>query len=317
MTTRERILAYLAFATLCLVWGTSFVAIKVAIETVPSLFLTGGRFTLAGVALLAVCAATKQRFPAGRGDWLHLGVIGLLMIGLGNVAIVWGEHFLTSGATALLIATGPFWMGAVERVRPNGRRFTRAQLIGMVIAFLGVAVLAAPELRGLEFGGRFLLGALAIQLACLSWAIGSVRSKYWPTSASPLVSAAVQMIAGGGAVLVLSLLSGEISRLTFTPRTLLAYVHLTVFGSIAAYSAYVFALSKLSTAAVALSDYIIPGIAVVLGWLILQEPLTWRTVAALALILAGVAFDHLVGRRQARRDTAGEDARAESPVSIG
>jgi drug/metabolite transporter (DMT)-like permease len=321
LTRRERFVAYLAFATLCAVWGTSFMALKVAIESWPSLLLTGARFTLAGGALLAVCALTRQKLPAGRGDWLHLALVGVLLIGVGNLALVWASHFLNSGTVALLIATGPFWMGAVERLRPGGRRFTRTQVAGMVVAFAGMALLAAPELRQAELGYRFLAGALFVQVSCAAWAVGSVRAKYWPSAASPLAAAGAQMLAGGILALAVSLIRGEVAHLTLTPRSLGVFIYLTLFGSLTAYAAYTYALSKLSTAAVALSDYIIPGVAVVLGWLVLGEPLGWRTLTALALILAGVAFDQAAGRvRAARRlrggRSLGEDGAADQEVVV-
>jgi drug/metabolite transporter (DMT)-like permease len=321
LTGRERFLAGLAFVTLCFVWGTTFLAIKVAVETWPTLLLTGARFTLAGAALLAVCLLGRQKLPAGRGDWLHLAFVGVLMIGVGNVAVVWALEFLNSGTTALLIATGPFWMGAVEAFRRGGQKFSRTQFVGLLIAFLGIAVLSAPELGRAELGQRFLLGALSVQLACAAWAVGSVRSKYWPTAAGPLTSAAVQMLAGGLAVGVAALLNGDAARVTLTPRALAAFLYLTVFGSVAAYTSYVYALAKLSTATVALSDYIIPGIAVLLGWLVLGEPFGWRTLIALALILAGVAFDQAAGRvRAARRlrggQSLGEDGAADQEVVV-
>lgn len=322
LTRREKILAAIAFATVCFIWSTSFVAIRVAVEGVPPLLLTGGRFTLAGAALLAVCVLSRQILPTNAGEWLHQTIVGVLMIGVGNLAIVWAAERLNSGTTAMLIATGPFWMGAVEALRPRGRRFSRTQTAGLLIAFLGIIVLAAPALGDAQFGRQFLLGALSVQLSCIAWALGSVRSKYRPSETGPLAAAAVQMLAGGGAVLAVGLAAGEAGRVAFTPRTLTAFLYLTAFGSVAAYTAYLYALSKLSTATVALSDYIIPGLAVLVGQIALDEPLGPRPLAALALILFGVSFDHLAARRSfagwlQRGAAARDDCEAEEEIAVG
>ncbi|MGH9456282.1 MAG: EamA family transporter [Thermoanaerobaculia bacterium] len=287
---RENGLAYLAFLTVCFVWGTTYLAIRVAIETLPVFLFPGLRFTLAGLILMAVRLAMGDRLPRARSEWFNLTLVGVLLIGVGNVAIVWAEHWVTSGFAALLVATAPFWMAVMEAFRRDGDRVGPMKVAGMVVGFAGVIILVAPELTGSSFNLQFLLGVLALQGATIAWNLGSMRSKYHAPKTSALMSAALQMVLGGAIVSVIGLLNGEAAEFRFNARTLAAFVYLVVFGSILAYGAYVYALSKLRTTTVSTYAYINPAVAVFLGWLILDEPLGWNGVAGMIVILAGVAL---------------------------
>lgn len=296
MNRQVKFSAYLAFAIVCLAWGTNFLAIRVAIETLPTLLLSGTRFFIAGGLLFSICLALKHRIPRRRAEWRRHALIGTLMIGIGVVAVVWSEHYITSGWAALLISTGPFWMIVTEILRRNHAQITASKLSGIAIGFVGVVLLIAPKLGGQSFDLMFLLGVLALQVACIAWSIGAVWSKYGAFEAGPLMAAAIQMLAGGLFTTLLGLLAGEAPRFSFTSRTFAAFVFLTLVGSLGAYSAYIYSLSQLSTLTVSLYDYIVPGIAVLLGWLILHEQVGWRTLFSLALITSGVAFDTVFRR---------------------
>lgn len=297
MTRREAVLAWIAFAIVCVVWGTTYLAIRIAIETVPTLLLAGFRFTLAGAILLGACALFGQKIPRRVSDWWTLTIVGFLLIGVGNVVVVWAEHFMTSGFAALLVATAPSWMAVIESIRTRGSVLTGRKAIGLAIGFSGVALLVAPDLRPSAFDSKFLLGVIALQAGAICWNLGSVISKYRPVESSTLAAAAVQMLMGGIIVLTGGLLTGELSQLSVNTRTLTAWLYLMVFGSIIAYGAYVYALSKLSTSTVSLYAYINPVIAVVVGWLILDEPLGWRAIAAMTIILFGAAMVQSKGMR--------------------
>ena len=291
-------LAYLAFFTVCFVWGTTYLAIRVAIETLPVFLFPGLRFTIAGLILMTVRLAMKDPLPRTAPEWGNLALIGALMIGVGNVAVVWAEHFVTSGFAALLVATAPFWMALMESFRATGERANARKVGGMAIGFAGVVILVAPELSGSKFDLRFLLGVLALQAGTIAWNFGSIRSKYHAPKTSPLMSAALQMILGGGMVALIGLANGDAAHFRFTPRTLGAFLYLVVFGSIVAYGAYVYALSHLKTSTVSLYAYVNPAVAVFLGWLILDEPLGWNAIAAMIVIFAGMALVH-TGRKPA------------------
>lgn len=286
----EKFLAYAAFAIVCVVWGTTYLAIAIAIETLPTFLFAGTRFAIAGALLLAICRFRGEKLPASRAQWANLALIGFLMVGVGNVAVIYAEHAMPSGLAALLVATSPFWMATLESFRASGERITARKLAGMVVGFAGVALLVAPEVAPGSFNKAFLLGVIAIQIGCLGWDYGSIRAKYHPIRVSPLVSAGVQMLTGGLMVTALGLATGEASAFVFNTRTFTAYVYLIFFGSMLAYGAYVYALSKLRTSTVALYAYVNPAIAVLLGWLVLDEPLGIRSLIAMIVILGGVAL---------------------------
>lgn len=286
----ERALAYVAFAIVCLVWGTTYLAIAVGIETLPTFLFSGSRFTAAGAILLVICALRGEKIPAELAHWRSAALVGFMLVGVGNIAVVWAEHHVASGFAALLVAIAPFWMALMERLRGTTDRLTPRKKIGMLIGFLGVAILVAPALdpRGIDM--KFLAGVIVLQIGSICWNYGSIRSKYHPIPASPLVTAAMQMITGGVVVLAIGFALGEASSFYFTTRTLIAYLYLLIFGSIIAYGAYVYALSKLPTSTVSLYAYVNPAVAVLLGWLILGEQLGWSSLVAMIVIFAGVAL---------------------------
>ena len=293
---RDRALAYAAFAVVCIVWGTTYLAIRIAVRTIPPFLLTGIRFTIAGVVLLVLARSRGERIPRARGVLAEVALVGLLLIGLGNFAVAWSEQWVPSGIAALLVATAPFWAALLERARPGGERLDVRRTIGMLIGFVGVAMLVTPRGAGGAFDRHFLIGAIAVQIGCMSWQYGTVRGKYNLTSVPPLMSSALQMLCGGIVLLFFGLVSGETSNFTATREGLAALAYLTIFGSILAYTSYVYAVTKIRTTNMALYAYINPLVAVILGWLILGERLTWVSIAAMCVILGGVALVQTGGR---------------------
>ena len=291
----EKAVAYVAFAIVCVVWGTTYLGIAIALETVPPLLLTGTRFVAAGLIMLLIARLRGEQIPRDRRTLANLALIGFLMVGVGNLAVVWAELYVPSGIAALLVATAPFWMAIIEMFRRSGERVSLQGGIGMAIGFLGVALLVTPRGSGGKLSAGFLLGALAIQIGGICWQLGSAHGKYNLKHVPLLSSSALQMFFGGAIVTVAGLAIGEAPRFVLTPRTFGALLYLTVFGSIIAYSAYVFALAHMSTTHTSLYAYVNPVVAVFLGWLILSEPLTWVSVLAMVVILAGVALVQTAG----------------------
>ena len=288
---RDMVLAYVAFGIVCFVWGTTYLGIAIAIETLPTFLFAGSRFSLGGAILLALALMRGHKLPVRRQDWLNLAVIGVLMVGIGNIAVVWAEHHMSSGFAALLVATSPLWMATLESFRSTGERVNVRKALGMLIGFAGVGVLVAPELEIGDLNIHLVLGVIALQLGSIAWNIGSIRSKYHLSrELSPLVSAALQMLFGGVIVGAIGLALGESSSFRFSTRSLIAYLYLLIFGSVIAYGAYVYALSKLRTSTTSLYAYINPLVAVFLGWLVLREPLGWNAVLAMIVIFSGVAL---------------------------
>ena len=191
---------------------------------------------------------------------------------------------------ALLVATAPFWMAIIEMFRTGGERVDLRSGIGMLMGFLGVALLVTPGGSGGAWGVGFVLGALAIQVGGICWQLGSAHGKYNLRHVPLLASAALQMLSGGIITGVVGLAIGEAPRYALNARTFTAVAYLTIFGSVIAYSAYVFALAHMRTTHTSLYAYVNPVVAVFLGWLILDEPLTWLSIVAMIVILGGVAM---------------------------
>lgn len=306
---REKTLAWVAFLTVCVVWGTTYLAIRIALETIPPFLLTGTRFASAGVIMLIIAAARGEKIPRDAKTLANLALIGFLMVGVGNLAVVWAEVYVPSGIAALLVATAPFWMAIIELFRKHGERTGLRAAIGMAIGFAGVAMLVSPGTTGVWSIG-FLLGAIAIQVGGIAWQLGSAHAKYNLRQVPLLSSAALQMLFGGIIVTVVGLLAGEAPKFVLTPRTFAAIAYLTLFGSIVAYSAYVYALAHMRTTHVSLYAYVNPVVAVFLGWLILSEPLTPMSIFAMVVILAGVALVQSAGWGQRAAAAVAEDEAA-------
>lgn len=314
MASRERFAAYAAWAAVCLFWGTTYLAIRVGLETLTPLLFGGLRFLIAGAVLFLIMSRQRNvRLPVGR-EWLDLSVVGLMLLGVGNGLVVWAELWVPSGTAALLVATGPFWVAGLESARKGGERVTFWSVAGMLVGFAGLAMLVGPSLFDASAGGMFLLGALGLQAACFSWSAGSVYAKGRPTGVNPLMGAAVQMLVAGAALTLVGSAAGEWGRIGFSPRSLGALGYLVVFGSIVAYGSFTYAMQKLPLSIVSTYAYINPVIAVLLGWLLLAEPLGWRVWVATTVILGGVALvkagPELSSRMRRRSVGAGVDRRA-------
>jgi drug/metabolite transporter (DMT)-like permease len=287
-------LAYLAFVTVCIVWGTTYLGIHVALETVPVLLVAGLRWMLAGLLMSALMLATGRGLPKPR-LWGPLALLGFLMNIVGNGFVVYAQQFVASGLTAVLIATTPFWSALIERLLPNGERFSKRSLFGLALGFSGIVVLVWPELTNGGAGGRqFVIGVIAIQLACVGWVVGTSYARRHELGDNPFRSTALQMVFSGIMLLTAATAHGDWARLSFTPRTIAAMLYLSVAGSLIAYSAYIYAIQHLPLQLVSLYAYINPMIAVALGTLLLSEPLSARILAAALLVLAGT---WIVGRR--------------------
>ena len=284
--------ALFAWAAVCLIWGTTYLAIRISLETIPPLLMAAMRWIAAGGLLIVVLALRGERLPARR-EWPALAMLGILLLGFGNGAVVWAEQTVPSGLTAVLVATSPFWMVGIDALMPDGEAITWRRLLGLLTGFGGIVMLVWPEIR---FGGGsgFLGGVIAAQIACVGWAIGSSyarqRGRGHASGENVLATAAFEMLFGGIALLIVSSALHETARLAFTPRTASALLFLIFVGAIGGFSAYAYALKHLPVATVSLYAYVNPIIAVVLGTLVLQEPFSARMVIAALVVLAGSAL---------------------------
>jgi drug/metabolite transporter (DMT)-like permease len=306
-----RVRAYLCWAIICIVWGTTYLGIRVTLETLPPGLSAGLRWLIAGSLLVAGHVATGRRLPP-RAEWRGFAVLGILFIVAGNGLVVVAEQWVPSGLTAVLLATTPFWMVGLERLLPHGERPTSRTWAGLVVGFGGIVLLVWPEMTaGGATGTRFVFGVISLQLACIAWSAGSAYTRSRHQERSALGGAALQMIVGGLILTAIGSAAGEWPRVAFSARSAVAFGYLVIVGSIVAYSSYIYTLKHLPVSTISLYAYINPVIAMVLGSLILAEPFGVRTAAASAIVLAGVAL--------VRPTTDGEDdgdSRQSSPSSV-
>jgi len=278
-----------------IVWGSTYLAIRVMVETVPPLLGAGARFLLAGAVLLAVLALRGAAPAPTRAELLSGLLVGTLLMGA-NAVVTVAEQEVPSNLAALLIASVPLWVIVIRRIA--GERTGGRSVAAVVVGFLGVALLLAP---GEQTAGASLLGLLACVGAAAMWATGSFASPRLRLPADPLVSVGWQMLLGGAVCCLAGLAAGEAAEVrpgAFSADSVLAFAYLVVFGSWVAFTAYAWLLQNAPLGKVATYAYVNPVVAIVLGWLILAETVTALTVVGAAIIVASVA---LVVRTEAGR----------------
>jgi drug/metabolite transporter (DMT)-like permease len=315
-TARQRRLAYFAWAAVCIIWGTTYLGIRVSLETIPPALMGGVRWTIAGALLTLYLLARGERLPP-RSSWGGIALLGFLMLGLGNGGVVVAEQWVPSGLTAVLVATSPFWMAAVEAALPDGERLRTNVVAGLLIGFSGIVVLVWPDLTIGSSGNRgFLFGIAAIQIASLGWSLGSAYSRRHARTDNVLGTTAFQMLAGGLMMLAAGTARGEWAQLHFTTRTAAALGYLATVGAIGGFVAYTYALRHLPVTFVSLYAYINPVIAVTLGVLLLGEPFDSRMTAAALLVLAGVAIVRWSGGKLERSKPAARASGSSRVLSV-
>lgn len=295
----------LAFAAVYVIWGSTYLAIKFAIETLPPFLMAGVRFLIAGSILYGVARARGAGRPT-RAQWVAAVVVGSLLLLGGNGGVVWAEQLVPSGVAALLVALVPCWMVLLDWARPGGVRPASQVFVGLLLGLAGLAWLVGPD--AIMGGGRVNgTGAIVLAVASLSWAAGSIYSRHSPAPSSPLLSIGMQQLMGGVSLVVFGLLLGEAGRVdpaSVSMRSLLAMLYLIAFGSILGFSAYMWLLRVSTPARVSTYAYVNPVVAVLLGWAFAGEALTARIGVAAAVIVAGVALITLAPRQPARTGPA-------------
>ena len=278
-----------AFGAVYVIWGSTYLAIRFAIETLPPFVMAGTRFLVAGI-LLHAWARLRGAPPPARSHWGPAIVLGALFLLLGNGGVVWAEQRVPSGLAALLVAVTPAWTVLFEWAHGGVAPGLRT-LAGLAAGLTGVGLLVAPSGLG---GARLdLLGAGACLLSSVSWSLASVRSRMMRLPASPAIASSLQMLAGGGLLLLVGLATGEAARVdlaAISPRSMLAVIYLIIFGSLVAFTTFTWLLRVSTPSRVATCAYVNPVVAVLLGWAFAGEPLGPRTLLAAAVIVLGVVL---------------------------
>jgi drug/metabolite transporter (DMT)-like permease len=292
-----------AFAAVYVIWGSTYLAIKFVVETIPPFFMAGTRFVIAGLVLYAFARIRlRGDLHETKAHWGRAFIIGGLMLLGGNGAVVWTEQWLPSGLVSLLIATVPLWMVFVDWLRGGSEPSTRIGG-GLVLGFVGVALLVG----GLENLGESqvdLIGAAIVVFGAFLWANGSLYSRSAKLPSSQLLATAMQMTAGGLLLLLASLVTGEYLQIRMdliSARSLASWIYLIVFGSLVAFTSYIWLLKVTTSAKVSTYAYVNPMVAMVLGWRLGDEPLTLRNMLAAAIILTAVV---LITTYQPKRKSA-------------
>jgi len=292
---------FVAFAIIYVVWGSTYLAIRFAIETLPPFLMASARFFIAGAMLYAwsrVFGGAARPTPA---QWRATAVIGVLLLLGGNGLVVWAEYRVPSGIAALIIGIEPCIVVLLDWLRPSGVRPTGRVVAGLVLGLAGLVWLVGPD--AILGGGRVdFFGAVALVLASLSWAVGSIYSRH-ASMPSPFLASGMQMLAGGAALLLLGVALGEPAATAWaavSAKSVLAWIYLIIFGSIVGFSTYIWLLRVTTLARASTYAYVNPIVAVLLGWLLADEPLTLRTLVAAAVIVGGVVLITLTPQEAAR-----------------
>jgi drug/metabolite transporter (DMT)-like permease len=291
-TAPRRVLLLLAFAAVYLIWGSTYLAVKYAIATLPPLLMAGARFLLAGLVMSAIGRASADYEPPTGAQWRTSFVVGALLLVGGNGGVVLAERYIPSSLAALLVAVEPFWIVLLSwlwlrQPRPSGK-----VLLGLVLGFGGVYLLVGEQL-GASSGMRQLLSAGAVIGAAFCWAAGSLYGLRAPSPRSAVQGAGMQMLAGGVLLLVLGLLIGEGHELHLgqvSRASWLGFGYLVVFGSLVAFTAYSWLMKNAPAARVATYAYVNPVVAVLLGWVMLGEALTGQMLIGAVVIVGSVVL---------------------------
>ena len=280
-----------AFAAVYILWGSTYLAMRVGIETIPPLMLAGLRHFTVGLVLYPILRWKTGVRPTAT-HWKTAAVTGVLLMFVGNGSVCWAEQVVPSGITGLLVAMVSLWLVILDWLRPGGHRPVPKVLLGLLLGFGGMALLVGPA----HLGGSErvdLRGVAVLVVGCFAWACGSLYSKHGGMPSSPLLGVAMQGLVGGTVLLVAGILSGEFHRFHFaavTWRSWLALGYLIVFGSCIGFTSYLYILKKSTAARVATYALVNPVVALFLGWLVADETISLRTVAAAIVILTAVVL---------------------------
>jgi drug/metabolite transporter (DMT)-like permease len=278
--------AYVAWIAVCIIWGTTYLAIRIGVAELPPMLFAGVRWITAGGILLILLNLRGHSLPRIK-DIKKLAIVGILLLGAANGLVVVAEQWLPSGLTALILSTLPFWMVGLEFISDKGPNINWTIVIGLLLGIVGTVIIFTKDLNVLVDFNVF-LGGICLLGAVISWSVGSIYWKYKHVDVNPFMGASVQMLIAGLLQTLLGFLLEEHKVFQLTQNGFLALGYLIVFGSIFGYASYIYAVKHMPLSLVSTYAYINPVIALILGWYILNEPLTITVFIAAALIFSGV-----------------------------
>lgn len=295
---RELLIAYIALAAVCVIWGTTYLALRIAVLHFPPFLFTAIRQITAGVLLIGFMLTVAKTALPTKEQMLKQAIAGFFLISMGNGLVAWSEMHIPSGIAAIICSLMPMVVILINLSINREERPTFPIVIGVAIGLLGIVMIFGEHIS--EFSNiKYLMGILVTLVAVLSWASGSIWIKKHNTNTNPFLNAGLQMFFGGLLVLPLSLLFDDLSAVSWTPEAAYSMLYLIVFGSIIAYASYSYALRKLPMTIVSLYAYVNPLVAVVLGWLVLDEKLNTKIGLAILITVAGI---YIVNRGYQLRD---------------
>jgi drug/metabolite transporter (DMT)-like permease len=278
----------LAFGLVYLFWGSTYLAIDIAVQNIPPALMCGVRFSIAGVVMLAVCAITGRRIFYSPQQIARSAVVGVLLLMGGNLTLSYAELIVSSGLAALIIAITPLWFLVLDQLLLGDHHISGRGKAGLALGILGLFILVWPQLQSGSMGHREFWASISLIAGSFSWALGSVLSKRWQSGMDVFSATGWQVMAAGISNFVFALFAGDLSHVTWTARGLGAVAYLVVCGSWVGYTAYIWLLEHVPTSKVSTYAYVNPVVAVFLGWLILHEHVDRFILAGSAVVVLSV-----------------------------
>jgi len=310
-TLSKKTLVWIALIAIYIIWGSTYLAIRYVVETIPPFLGAGLRFFSAGIALYAWRIAKGDPVPTPR-QWRDAGIIGLLLLVGGNGLVSWAEQFVPSGIAALLISTVPIWMVVIESLRPGGEKPTVRTIIGLVLGFGGIALMIGPGELSQEISALHPLGLIALPVAALLWSFGSVHSKSSDLPSSSLMTTSVEMLVGCVGLFFVATIRGEWSVFSLAAVSQVSWMglrYLSIVGSLGGFVSYAYLLKNAPISLISTYAYVNPIIAILLGAWFANESLNGRTIFAAAIILGAVILITTArGRSEASKPKSASDA---------
>lgn len=305
MAKREETMAILAYITVCIIWGSTYLAIRIGVSDFPPELFAGIRFLIAGALVLLFAYFKGYKFPENVTDVKRQAIVGLFLLMGGNGIVVWAEQWVYSGVTSLLMAIVPLFNAILELFLPKGPRIGLKGWFGLILGFGGVAllVLAGSDAKIVDVSGGILL-----LLAAFSWSLGSVYSKTFKASGTMVANIGIQMFAGGIGLTIVGLLMGEAGKIHLTGKGMGAMAYLILAGSILGYSSYIYILQKWPASKAGTYAYVNPVVGVFLGAVILGEPVSSNVFISAIIILGGVFLVQLSKTSKTIRQQSSENS---------